>query len=284
MRTTFTLLLVCCTAWFCHAGNNLSDHHRPNPKIENALKAKYPTARHVEWEMKQGYHVAEFHIGRIEMQAWFDNNGNWQLTESDIPFIDLPDKVKASFLASEYATWEREDVDKVERNGMATLYVIEVEKRNLEFDLYYTADGTLVKSERGGKTPNYLPTATNASSAREWVKNKYPNAIILDIDTERSGKTEIDILDGLTKKEILFNAQNEWLSTTWDVRRTSVPANVLQTLKQSNYGNYRIDDIHYREQASGPALYIFELERNDHDVTLTFNAATGELLSTVHQD
>lgn len=67
-------------------------------------------------------------------------------TESDIPFESLPEAVKTSFNASEYARWRKEDVDKVERADMETIYVIEVEQGNQEMDLYYTEDGNLFKA------------------------------------------------------------------------------------------------------------------------------------------
>ena len=40
----------------------------------------------------------------------------------------------------------KDDVDKLERTGVETIFVIEVENQNQEIDLYYSADGTLIKS------------------------------------------------------------------------------------------------------------------------------------------
>ena len=51
-----------------------------------------------------------------------------------------------SWVNSEYASWKRDDIDKLERTGVETVFVIEVEKQNQEVDLYYSADGTLIKS------------------------------------------------------------------------------------------------------------------------------------------
>ena len=126
-------------------------------QAEAALKAKYPAATNVVWQTKQGYVVADFSLaearaaGAAELSAWFDNGGAWYMTETDIPFAALPEAVQTAFNGSEYAAapWQVDDVDKLEREGVETIYVVEVEKREngnkTEVDLYYAPDGVLVK-------------------------------------------------------------------------------------------------------------------------------------------
>lgn len=70
---------------------------RPAKNIVNAFKAKYPKAKQVEWEVKNTYQVAEFREGLTEAEAWFDNNGNWMMTESDVSFRSLPAVIRNSF-------------------------------------------------------------------------------------------------------------------------------------------------------------------------------------------
>ena len=45
--------------------------------------------------------------------------------------------------AGKYADWRVDDVDKLTREGMETLYVIEVEKGESELDLFYLSTGIL---------------------------------------------------------------------------------------------------------------------------------------------
>ena len=43
------------------------------------------------------------------------------MTETDIPYQSLPEAVRTSFEASQYANWKIEDVDKVERLNTETV-------------------------------------------------------------------------------------------------------------------------------------------------------------------
>ena len=145
-RKIFTFLLVLGVAWSLHSCDNNDDESIAVPvELQSTFSAKYPNATNVEWENKYGYYVADFYAGH-EASAWFTQDGKWQMTETDIPYNALPQAVKTSFEKSEYASWKQDDVDKLERTGVETIFVIEVENQNQEIDLYYSADGTLIKS------------------------------------------------------------------------------------------------------------------------------------------
>ena len=103
--------------------------------------------------------------------------------------------------------------------------------------------------------PEVLKTAINT---------QYPGAVILEIEVEK-GITEIDIKHENIVKEVHFNSSNEWLYTSWDVKRKDVPANVMSTIIR-DYATYEIDDIDYKESADGSKLYIFELEQGNDEI------------------
>ena len=67
------------------------------------------------------------------------------MTESDIKYSSLPVVIRNSFESGEYGKWEVEDVDKLERSGMETIYIIEAELGEQEVALHYLENGTLVK-------------------------------------------------------------------------------------------------------------------------------------------
>lgn len=142
----YTLLLALCVTWSLQSCDNDDDNSIAVPtELQNAFASKYPNAANVKWETKSGYYVADFY-DEYEASAWFTQDGKWQMTETDIPYSALPQAVKTSFEKSEYASWKQDDVDKLERTGVETIFVIEVENQNQEIDLYYSADGTLIKS------------------------------------------------------------------------------------------------------------------------------------------
>ena len=157
MKTLLYISTVACVVFGLYSCDKDDDGHIANQQVKNALKTRYPSADHISWEMKNGYIVADFKApapqnpsGKdVEYSAWFDRNGTWYMTETDIPFALLPDAIKATFQQSEYARWIIDDVDMIEREKLETVYVIEVEGfdagRETEVGLYYSTDGILIK-------------------------------------------------------------------------------------------------------------------------------------------
>lgn len=248
-----------------------------------ALAAKYPSAERITWQSKDRYVVANFSLpkshaaesGGNDLAAWFDNGGTWYMTETDIPFSALPEAVRAAFLASEYAAapWRTDDVDMLEREGVETIYVVEVEKHEngigTEVDLYYSADGVLVKmlvdSGESYDYGDYIPSKP-ATGIENWIRTNYPGARITEIDREQ-GMTEVDIIDGRTPRELLFDGNDAWLYTKTEVRRSEVPQAVADALAASEYAAYRIDDIdHYLTPDA--EFWRFDLESARGDVTV----------------
>ena len=146
MKTNLLLLFFLTFSSLVIASCNQTGKYRPDKKITDVFKAKYPKASKIEWEQKNGYFVAEFHENGIESEAWFDSSGKWSMTESNIKYSMLPQAIRDHFEKSIYNTWKKEDIDKIERADSEPIYIIEVEKNEQETDLYYTANGKLVKS------------------------------------------------------------------------------------------------------------------------------------------
>lgn len=92
---------------------------------------------------------------------------------------------------------------------------------------------------------------------------------------------EVEIFDSNIKKEVVFNVQDQWQTTTWEVRKNSVPASVMNTLQKMGYKDYRIDDIYFQQRNNGSEVYIFELEKGNNEIKLTLNAANGEVISNI---
>ena len=251
-----------------------------------ALETKYPGASNVRWLTKGDYVVAVFSMPATravsdtenDLAAWFDNGGVWYMTETDIPFAQLPDAVKTAFQQGEYSTWKVDDVDMIERRDVETVYVIETEQGNSEVDLYYSPDGILVKTvlDAGGNDgyEDFIPSQPS-SSVDAYVKEYYPSARILDIDREK-GVTEVEILDGTVCRELLFDDGGAWMQTKTELRITALPDAVMAAIKASQYATYRIDDADFIETLTGE-WYLVELESGKQEVKLRIDA-TGKIL------
>ena len=267
MRTKELLIgLALLAGGFTSCDNNDDNNYIPEQQILTTFENKYPNATKVEWEKKLQYHVADFRENGREVEVWIDNTGNWVMTEIDILFESLPEIVQSNFHSSEYASWKLEDVDKLERNEMATVYVIEVEKGKEDLNLYYDEEGTLLKivSDDKAHTPSTLP-----ESIKNFISEKYAGATLTDIDYEHN-RWEIDIRHENRSKELLFDNENNWISTSWDVQKKDVPSSILSII-QNQYGEYTIDEIDYQEQATNLNVYIFELEKGAQELYITID-------------
>ena len=260
--TIFTSLLLAGFAFTSCDDDN--DNYTPGEEIVNVLYEKYPNAQRVDWELQRDHYVADFRDNNIEKEAWFNTNGDWVMTASDLPFEDLPQAIQTAFGESEYKDWRVDDVDMLERVEMETMYVIEVEKGKQEFDLFYAEDGILIKAIEDLDN-NYQPN-TVPEVLKNFINNKYPQATIVDIEIEK-GITEIDILHENKAKELHFNSANEWLYTTWEVKEREIQE-IADNVKAANPG-FHVDDIDYKESADNSKVYIFELEQGDHEKYVT---------------
>lgn len=120
-------------------------------RYAQALDAKYPGASaKAKWEQKKGYYVAEFpNEARCEVDAWFDSDAKWVMSETDLgkDLFLMPVAVNKGYEATTYASsgWIVDDIDWFERPDIE-FYVIEIEKAgNADRDLYFSPDGTQIK-------------------------------------------------------------------------------------------------------------------------------------------
>lgn len=140
----YFMLLAFLGAVSLQSCDNDDDSVSVSPQLRKALADKYPGATRIEWEPEAGYYVADFWHNNYETSAWFETDGTWYMTETDISYKDLPDAVQTTF-QKEYSTWRLDDVGKIERPNAETVYVIEVEQGNKELHLRYSPDGVRIQ-------------------------------------------------------------------------------------------------------------------------------------------
>lgn len=270
MKTKLSVLaLAMCGMLAFTSCDDDDNNYLPDQTITKAFDEKYPDAGKVEWETKGGYEVAEFHVSGNETEAWFDNKGNWVMTKTEINFGLLPEAVRKSLKGSEYKDWKSTDFDKLERSNAATVYVIEVEQGEQEFDLYYTEDGILLKAVPDDDNDNFQPTVV-PQAITDAINEMYPGATVLEFDSEKTG-FEVDILHNNIYKDVYFNTGNEWLYTEWDIKEVNLPDIIMNAYKASDYKDYRIDDIDVIENPAGTS-YVLELEKGNDEVKMTISS------------
>lgn len=117
--------------------------------VMDSFDANFPNASRAEWEKKSGCIVADFWQDGMDMSAWYNPNGEWLMTESDlgVNLSVLPQAVQDAFKSSQYANWHVDDIDKYERPN-DVFYLIEIEtKGESDRDLFFAPDGSLLKDD-----------------------------------------------------------------------------------------------------------------------------------------
>ena len=275
MKTKVIIFMLFGIAGLILTGCNNKKQYRPDANIVSAMNAKYPKATKIEWEKKHNYEVAEYYENGVSSKAWFDKNGKWVMTDSDLKYSGLPGASRNTFEKSMYGNWKKGDVDKIERYGMQPVYVIEVEKEGQDVDLYYTANGMLVKTVKDGDRGHDSDFMPLEPAVRDNIMRKYPDASVIEM-TDKRGKRYVDILDNGRVKEVVFDNDN-WVSTSWNVDKADVPSAVMTALRGSEYKNYTIDDITFYESADHS---YYQIKMNEGSKEKKINVdASGKIVS-----
>ncbi len=281
MKNLFIMTL--CVSVMALAGCNKATADNDIRKAKAELAARYPDATNVKWVSKNGYTVAKFNrlatrSANLEYDysVWFNGTGTWCMTESEVTYEALPEAVKTAFEASEYAAWKIDDIDKLERAEMETFYVIEAETKSgnieKEADIYFLETGAVIKVvldvEDDYDYEDYLP-ADVQTVLKSLISQKYPGAVIMDTEYD-DGEIEVEIVHEWRGKDVYFSKDNVWLRTEWDVRKSELPAAVMNQLNVS-YPSWEIDDAEYVETPSG-AWFVIELEKGEAEVEIKLSA------------
>ncbi len=115
-------------------------------EVTDAFATRYPHATGVEWRDKLQYFEASFQLNGATISADFSSKGEWQSSERNLSFEQLPGEVKDGFAKSKYAEWEKKSVTEVQELGKPLQYKINVYKSGLQKkNLYFDANGKLLK-------------------------------------------------------------------------------------------------------------------------------------------
>lgn len=280
-KNLWKVAVLCCSTFAFTACNDQTSGGGTAlvpQNIQEQFSQKFPDARSVQWTSQNGYSVASFYSASDSLQnkcqAWFSlYDGCWDMTEYEIPYTLLSDSVRLAFEETEYAAspWQTDrEVDVLERDGIETLYIISVEnpQTNVEMDLYYSADGILLKemmddAGKGHHAEDFLPE-TPAVSIDQWIDTNFPGARIIDVETENGG-TEVELLSGGTVYEVLFSKEQNWMYTKQELRRSmyqSMPPRVISALRTlpefTDWGV--VDDVEYYQTSTSGNFYSIDLE------------------------
>lgn len=280
MKMKLSLLFLSLFAlFFMTACDDDNDRHTPDASVRTAFDAMFPNASRVEWEKKLGYSVAEFKDNGKEKDAWFQTDGTWILTETDIAIKDIPVAITQSIAGSQYVDWRIEDANYLERKDMDPVYVLEVEKGEAEMDLYYSAEGKLLKAVSESGDHQAVPTPVN-EKVLEAVNAKYTDAKILEVDV-MPNFIEVDLVRGNLYFEMILDKDYNWVETVYDAEWARVPEAVKASFAADGYTfNAKEDEAEMlmRPGSKGDVVvYRIELDREPNDIVLYYGEDGSKL-------
>ncbi len=94
--------------------------------VMTAFTSRYAAAKFVKWERDRGYYKADFFVEQNEVDAWFQPDGTWHRSETDLLPTQLPEAVQ-SYLAANYPDRYIDDCDLIETPS-ESYYLIELDK------------------------------------------------------------------------------------------------------------------------------------------------------------
>lgn len=235
----------------------------PTGSVREFIQSRYPGARIVEIDADDGLTEVELiDADHVLREAVFNRSGEWLYTQTEVRRADLPATVTDAWNASEYAAangYRLDDIDYYETASDGNYYRLELESRYGDVKLKVTPDGDLsLFTPTGGGT-------IVADTVDEAIQRLCPGAIVIEKDYD-DGYLEVEIRHEGREKEMLFNGQNDWVLTRWDVAYRELPEAVLTTFRQSEYAQWELDDITYTQTPTGE-WYVLEVEdyRTDTD-------------------
>lgn len=117
-------------------------------EVTTSFKEQYPSADSVEWRDRLTGFSVGFLEDDIRHTAHYSNEGEWQSTETEINYEELPELIKDSHSKTRYADWETGLVHKIELPDEELNYRIQVIKNDLQKkNLYFNEKGRLVKDK-----------------------------------------------------------------------------------------------------------------------------------------
>jgi len=119
------------------------------------FRAKYPDQAVKTIKFKHDVYTISFIKDEKKCSAFFDAKGNWQKTETEYRWKDMPTEIKVSFVRSEYGNWLVEDSKKVE-SSYEVVYSVEVDNQYVldrehaiggekDYFLIFSPDGKIVR-------------------------------------------------------------------------------------------------------------------------------------------
>ena len=108
---------------------------------------------------------------------------------------------------------------------------------------------------------------------------KYPNAQRVDWELQHDHYVA-NFYDNNIEKEAWFNTKGEWVMTESDILFENLPKAIQTAFGESEYKDWRVDDVDMLERVEMETMYVIEVEKSKQEFDL-FYAEDGTLVKAV---
>lgn len=138
MKNLRWIVLACLPITFVSCANTIDQQEIPSVVI-NAVMTKYPDAKDLDWEVKNGIYEAEFDLGKDDYEVWVNAQGTILKIEQEIRNTALPGVILTK-LKTDYKDYKLDDAKRIEI-GKKVYYEIELDGTYGDQKVVYTAGG-----------------------------------------------------------------------------------------------------------------------------------------------
>lgn len=296
-----------------NGNNDNNGGKQPADKTLAAFAKEFPNAQNVKWDKKKGYDVAYFSLPVSRATA--GRNSAWYTEGSDkrtyakieISLQQLKEEapnVVAAWEASQYKKdgYTLDDIDKKEyADGNAPTYKLEVELNDMEYELVYKQDGTLI-SEKLDLDADDEDDEDDPAPLQvfDFIAKNLPEAVVLESETEtEDGVTTYEVTITYMREaaevevDLIFDAKYAFKAAVEEIEEEDfanpdiLPAKVYAKFQELAKGG-EMDDVMrcYTSldnfKAATNALYVMTVEieneqGEDEEITYVLDAGGNEV-------
>lgn len=128
---------------------DICDDGIPPKAVRSEFKAMYSGVRDVEWEREGKNWSVSYEIQGVECESLYAPDGAWLMSEQDMSYVDVPQRIKDYLAASIYGSLRLDD-NTVEyyKTPEGNFYRFELDENGRDIEVDVTVDGTVSLARR----------------------------------------------------------------------------------------------------------------------------------------
>lgn len=239
----YAFALFSVIAAVCSCDKDSNDEIVPDDVL-SLFEEMFPSAKHVRWSEVGGYYRAQCVEERISKVAWFGSNGQWLMTDVDLPAQNLPRPIHTSLAVGEFSGKRIEKIYYVTAPERAELYVIVMNVgENALVSMYYTKSGNLIKKEvPEDLTPDIRPVPLTPQM--EEAVSAYDGLLLTCVEA-RNDTTEVCMANDSLSVIAGFGTADSALLYEWKhITEGSYPAGLEQAVAEKGYTMQQVKRVY----------------------------------------